>query len=84
MTGRIIIADDHPLFRSALAHAVGKVWPDAAPIHSEHQRIARQVHQLGGRKETFASGQRAMNRQPCSVWLDERNFVSAAISFGEL
>jgi len=25
MTARVIIADDHPLFRSALTHAVDKV-----------------------------------------------------------
>lgn len=34
MAGRIVIADDHPLFRSALAHAVGKVWPDTAIIEA--------------------------------------------------
>ena len=34
MAGRIVIADDHPLFRSALAHAVGKVWPEAAIIEA--------------------------------------------------
>lgn len=41
MTGRIIIADDHPLFRSALAHAVGKVWPDAAIIEASSAAEAR-------------------------------------------
>ena len=34
MTGRVIIADEHPLFRSALAHAVGRVWPEAAIIEA--------------------------------------------------
>ena len=31
---RVVIADDHPLFRSALAHAVGRVWPEAAIIEA--------------------------------------------------
>ncbi|WP_296717562.1 LuxR family transcriptional regulator [Erythrobacter sp.] len=41
MTMRVIIADDHPLFRSALAHAVGKVWPDAAIIEASSAAEAR-------------------------------------------
>jgi DNA-binding NarL/FixJ family response regulator len=41
MGGRIIIADDHPLFRSALAHAVGRVWPDAAIIEASSAAEAR-------------------------------------------
>jgi DNA-binding NarL/FixJ family response regulator len=41
MTTRIVIADDHPLFRSALAHAVGKVWPDAAIIEASSAAEAR-------------------------------------------
>jgi DNA-binding NarL/FixJ family response regulator len=41
MAARIIIADDHPLFRSALAHAVGKVWPDAAIIEASSAAEAR-------------------------------------------
>jgi len=41
MTARIIIADDHPLFRSALAHAVGKVWPEAAVIEASSAAEAR-------------------------------------------
>lgn len=41
MTARIIIADDHPLFRSALAHAVGRVWPDAAIIEASSAAEAR-------------------------------------------
>ena len=41
MTARIIIADDHPLFRSALAHAVGKVWPEAAIIEASSAAEAR-------------------------------------------
>lgn len=41
MGGRIIIADDHPLFRSALAHAVGRVWPEAAIIEASSAAEAR-------------------------------------------
>ncbi|WP_301750224.1 response regulator transcription factor [uncultured Erythrobacter sp.] len=41
MTARIIIADDHPLFRSALAHAVNKVWPEAAIIEASSAAAAR-------------------------------------------
>ena len=41
MTARIIIADDHPLFRSALAHAVGKVWSEAAIIEASSAAEAR-------------------------------------------
>lgn len=41
MVGRVIIADDHPLFRSALAHAVGKVWPDAAILEASTAAEAR-------------------------------------------
>lgn len=38
---RVVIADDHPLFRSALAHAVAKVWPDAAIIEASTAAEAR-------------------------------------------
>ena len=41
MTARIIIADDHPLFRSALAHAVSKVWSEAAIIEASSAAEAR-------------------------------------------
>lgn len=47
MTAKIIIADDHPLFRSALAHAVGKVWPDAAIIEASTAAEARAVLEQG-------------------------------------
>ncbi len=48
MTARIVIADDHPLFRSALAHAVGKVWPDAAIIEASSAAEARVALAAGG------------------------------------
>jgi DNA-binding NarL/FixJ family response regulator len=41
MASRVIIADDHPLFRSALAHAVGRVWPNAAIIEASSAAEAR-------------------------------------------
>jgi len=43
MPARIIIADDHPLFRTALSHAVGKVWPDAVVIEAGSAGAARQA-----------------------------------------
>ena len=48
MTARIIIADDHPLFRSALAHAAGKVWPEAGIIEASSAAEARAALQQGG------------------------------------
>ena len=41
MAHRIIIADDHPLFRTALSHAVGKVWRDAQVIEADSAGSAR-------------------------------------------
>ncbi|MBH5321953.1 response regulator transcription factor [Aurantiacibacter sediminis] len=41
MTERIIIADDHPLFRAALGHAVASVWPDATVIEASSAGEAR-------------------------------------------
>ncbi|MFO6445826.1 response regulator [Erythrobacter sp. NE805] len=43
MASRIVIADDHPLFRSALAHAVGKVWEGFAIIEASSAAEARAV-----------------------------------------
>ena len=58
MTGRIIIADDHPLFRSALAHAVGKVWEGATIIEASTAAealaaIRVPLIRLGGRLEAI-------------------------------
>ncbi|GAA4049884.1 LuxR C-terminal-related transcriptional regulator [Parerythrobacter jejuensis] len=47
MTQRIIIADDHPLFRTALSHAVGKVWPDATVIEASSAAAARTEVEMG-------------------------------------
>lgn len=41
MTRRIVIADDHPLMRSAIRAAVEKVWPDYAIAEVSN---AREVH----------------------------------------
>lgn len=41
MSARIIIADDHPLFRSALGHAVSKVWPEAEVVEAGSAEAAR-------------------------------------------
>lgn len=48
MTARIVIADDHPLFRGALAHAVSKVWPDAEIVEASSAAEARTALQQGG------------------------------------
>lgn len=48
MTSRIVIADDHPLFRSALAHAVGKVWDGATIIEASSAAEARTALAQGG------------------------------------
>lgn len=47
MTQRIIIADDHPLFRTALSHAVGKVWTDAEVVEASSATEAREAVQDG-------------------------------------
>lgn len=41
MPQRIIIADDHPLFRTALSHAVGNVWPEAEIVEASSAGEAR-------------------------------------------
>ncbi len=50
---RFIITDDHPLFRSALAQAVGKVWPDGEIVEAE----------------TIAGAQEALESGPCELLL---------------
>ncbi|QZD93095.1 response regulator transcription factor [Qipengyuania xiapuensis] len=47
MAQRIIIADDHPLFRTALSHAVAKVWPDAEIIEASSAGEARREVEQG-------------------------------------
>ena len=41
MPARIIIADDHPLFRTALGHAVAAAWPDADTVEASSAAAAR-------------------------------------------
>ncbi|MDJ0642606.1 MAG: response regulator transcription factor [Erythrobacter sp.] len=41
MAERIVIADDHPLFRTALSHAVTKVWPGAEVVEAGSAGAAR-------------------------------------------
>ncbi|ANK12978.1 response regulator transcription factor [Erythrobacter neustonensis] len=48
MQPRIVIADDHPLFRGALAHAVARVWPGAAVFEASSAAEARAALQAGG------------------------------------
>ena len=47
MASRIIIADDHPLFRTALSHAVAKVWPEAEIIEASSAGKARHEAEQG-------------------------------------
>jgi DNA-binding NarL/FixJ family response regulator len=47
MGQRIIIADDHPLFRTALSHAVARVW-DGAEIVEASSAAAARAHLAGG------------------------------------
>jgi len=70
MTGRVIIADDHPLFRSALAHAVGKVWPDAAIIEASSAAEARAA--LAGGAEALLLDLHMADSTGLSVLMDLR------------
>ncbi|GAB5350452.1 response regulator transcription factor [Qipengyuania sp. 483] len=47
MADRIIIADDHPLFRAALNHAVTKVWPEAEIVEAASAAQARREVEQG-------------------------------------
>lgn len=47
MSMRIIIADDHPLFRTALSHAVGRVWPEADVVEANSASGARDELEQG-------------------------------------
>ena len=44
-TSTVIVADDHPLFRDALIHAVGKVMPDATIVESDSLESLQQAVQ---------------------------------------
>ena len=45
---RIIIADDHPLFRTALGHAVARVWDAGTVIEASSAAEARRELESGG------------------------------------
>ncbi len=47
MAERIIIADDHPLFRTALSHAVAKVWDGAEVVEASSAGAARAELEAG-------------------------------------
>lgn len=44
---KIVIADDHPLFRTALVHAVSKVWPEAQVVEADSAGKAREALEEG-------------------------------------
>ncbi|MEM6493247.1 MAG: response regulator transcription factor [Pseudomonadota bacterium] len=44
---RVIIADDHPLFRTALSHAVAKVWDGADLVEASSAAEARRELEQG-------------------------------------
>ena len=44
---RVIIADDHPLFRTALSHAVAKVWDGAEVVEASSAAQARAELEAG-------------------------------------
>ncbi len=71
MTTRIIIADDHPLFRSALAHAVGKVWEGGAIIEASSAAEARAALAEGG-AETLLLDLHMADSSGLSVLMDLR------------
>lgn len=47
MTGRIVIADDHPLMRAAVRAAVEKLWPDSAVVEVADAASARREAESG-------------------------------------
>jgi len=46
MTKEILVADDHPLFREALRHAVGRAVPDAAVVEADSVAALLEVAEL--------------------------------------
>ena len=70
MTQRIIIADDHPLFRTALSHAVSKVWPDATVIEASSAANARA--ELGDGAEALLLDLHMEDSSGLSVLMDLR------------
>ncbi len=69
---RVVIADDHPLFRSALAHAVGKVWPNAAIIEASSAAEARAALAEGAGAEALLLDLHMTDSTGLSVLMDLR------------
>ncbi|MEL6878794.1 MAG: response regulator transcription factor [Pseudomonadota bacterium] len=67
---RIIIADDHPLFRTALSHAVAKVWSDAEVIEASSASAARAELEQGA--EALLLDLHMEDSQGLSVLMDLR------------
>ncbi|MEM6907867.1 MAG: response regulator transcription factor [Pseudomonadota bacterium] len=70
MTERIIIADDHPLFRTALSHAVSKVWVEAEVVEANSAGAARS--QLEGGAEALLLDLHMEDSSGLSVLMDLR------------
>jgi len=71
MTQRIILADDHPLFRTALAHAVGRVWPEAEILEASTATEARGALEAGA-AEALLLDLRMEDSDGLSVLMDLR------------
>lgn len=67
---RVIIADDHPLFRTALSHAVKKVWNNADVIEASSAAQARA--ELGDGAEALLLDLHMEDSSGLSVLMDLR------------
>jgi DNA-binding NarL/FixJ family response regulator len=70
VTTRIVIADDHPLFRTAMRHAVGKVWPQADIIEAASAAEARAA--LAGGADAVLLDLHMQDSRGLSVLMDLR------------
>ncbi|AWW73766.1 DNA-binding response regulator [Erythrobacter sp. KY5] len=70
MAQRIIIADDHPLFRTALSHAVAKAWPEAQIVEASSAGAARS--ELEGGAEALLLDLHMEDSNGLSVLMDLR------------
>lgn len=68
---RIIIADDHPLFRTALSHAVAKVW-DAAEVVEASSAAAARAELENGATEALLLDLHMEDSNGLSVLMDLR------------
>lgn len=67
---RVIIADDHPLFRTALSHAVAKVWDGALVVEASSASEARR--ELEGGAEALLLDLHMEDSSGLSVLMDLR------------